>query len=545
MEEKWERISHITLVTIHFYLLLPTLIFCLGWCKWYIGIFAACVIIVAAYFSIRQYVIAKVVANPGSVIDKKSVYKFLTAIIVIVLWVILSGIGGYVWQNDDHLYRNAIFNIIVTEDWPVVRQLTINSIAQERGLIYYIGFWLPAGIIGKIFGLQAGYAFQCIWAVLGIGLFYSLICIWRKKVALWPLFIFIFFSGMDIIGTICSKVPITILWGIEHLERWPGIYQYSSITTQLFWVFNQAIPAWLACALLFLKPNSRNCVFVWVSIMFTSILPFIGLLPYVIYLCCTGDKPLKQFRSVRECIKELWHRFGSIPNIVGGGIIGILFFLYFFRNASGNMWQILQKIPMFIWFVIGVVAIGIVLGIMRLTIQGYGKYLKLFSGAIIICGLIFCGVYLLRQGYPIGKIISRLFMLIWFYMMEVGCYLVVLRHDTSRPDLWWLCCISLMIIPLIKIGTSIDFCMRASIPGLMLIYFWCIKRLNKGFKTYRTYALCVILAIGGITSLHEIARTIVNSSQPYNIEAVEEEAIFTQGNFSGEARGIFWEYIAK
>lgn len=87
--------------------------------------------------------------------------------------------------------------------------------------------------------------------------------------------------------------------------------------------------------------------------------------------------------------------------------------------------------------------------------------------------------------------------------------------------------------------------MRASIPGLVLIYFWVVKKLENGLKAKGTYILCIVLVLGGITGLHEIARTIVYSSRPYNIEAVAEESVFVEGNFSGDATGLFWEYIAK
>lgn len=39
---------------------------------------------------------------------------------------------------------------------------------QMRGLIYYIGYWLPAAVVGKVFGLTAGYYFQYVWAIIGI-----------------------------------------------------------------------------------------------------------------------------------------------------------------------------------------------------------------------------------------------------------------------------------------------------------------------------------------------------------------------------------------
>lgn len=545
MGKKWKRIDLIILIAAHIYLLLPILIFCIGWCKWYIGGAMSCVIAIGAYLSVRKYMLSEPVGRTNLSANRRTLWKCFIAVIIIALWVVLSGIGGYVWQNNDHLYRNTIFNILVKEDWPVLRSMEINGAIQERGLIYYIGFWLPAGLIGKVFGQEAGYAFQCFWAILGIAIFYSLICYWRKKVSLWPLFIFIFFSGLDIVGTLCNGAPIMTLWGVEHLERWPGIYQYSSMTTQLFWVFNQAVPIWIACALLFLRPHPQNCVLIWASVMLTSTLPFIGLFPYVAYIIFKGDKPMCQYCSVTEYFKEVWKRLASIPNIVCGGAIGIISSLYLVQNAAGGMLQKIAQVPIGIFVVIGFCFIGVIVGIVWLIVHGHLRCPKLLGIMVIVCVVIGNGFYLSKQGYPTEQIILRTRMLLWFYLLEAGIYLLLLRQKKSQIGLWWLCSVSLLIFPLIKIGKSIDFCMRASIPGLILIFFWIVKRLEKGFKTAGAYILCILLIVGGITSLHEIVRTIVYSSRPYNIEAVAEEAVFTERNFSGETEGIFWKYIAK
>lgn len=545
MEKKWKRIDSVILTAAHVYLLFPVLIFCVAWCKWYIGGLMSCVIIIGTYMSLRVYMRAKPAERMKISVGGGILWKCLAALLIIVLWVVLSGIGGYVWQNDDHWYRNTIFNILVSEDWPVLRSMEINGALQERGLIYYIGFWLPAGLVGKAFGQEAGYAFQCVWAILGIAIFYSLVCYWRKKVSLWPLFIFIFFSGLDIVGTLCNGEPIAVLWGVEHLERWPGIYQYSCMTTQLFWVFNQAVPVWIACGLLFLRPHSQNCIFIWASVMLTSTLPFVGLFPYVAYIIFKGDKPISQYRSPIEYFKEIWKRSASVPNIVGGGSILLISFLYLIQNTVGEMLKKIAGIPVGIFFLLGIGFIGAAAGVVWLLTHGYLKYLKLLGIIAVLCGVIGCTLLLLRQGYPLQKIIRRAVFLVWFYLLEAGIYLLVLRQEKTQSGLWWLCGITLLVFPLIRVGNSIDFCMRASIPGLILIYLWAIKRLEKGLKTAGTYILCFALIVGGVTSLHEVARTVLYSSRPYSIEAVEEEAVFTGRNFSGETEGIFWRYIAK
>ena len=53
------------------------------------------------------------------------------------------------------------------------------------------------------------------------------------------LFVFVAFSGLDIIPGFSANVPIDFIY---HIERWAKYFQYSSKTTLLYWVFNQAIP---------------------------------------------------------------------------------------------------------------------------------------------------------------------------------------------------------------------------------------------------------------------------------------------------------------
>lgn len=544
MEKKRKRINLVLLTAAHIYLLLPILIFCVGWCKWYIGAVMSCIIVVGAYISINKYMLSEPMGGEQHTCKGK-LWICVVALLLIALWVVLSGIGGYVWQNDDHFWRNTIFDILVKEDWPVVRSTIINDTMQERGLVYYIGFWLPAALVGKLFGQAAGSAIQYIWAVLGIAIFYGLICYWRKKVSLWPLILFIFFSGLDIIGTLCNGAPLFTLWGVEHLERWPGIYQYSSMTTQLFWVFNQAIPVWIACGLLFLRPHPQNCIMIWASLMLTSTLPFIGLFPYVAYIVLRGDKPMDQYGSVAEYFREIWKRLVSVPNLLCGGTVGIICGLYLIQNAAGGLLQKMANIPVIVFAAAGICLLAIIIGFVWLAVHGYLKRLKLPILILLGCGMAGCVLYLLGRGYPIQKIFFHGIWLLWFYMLEAGIYLLLLRQEKSRAGLWWICAVTLLVFPLIRIGTNIDFCMRASIPGLVLIYFWAIQRFKEGIKTAGAYLLCIGLVLGGITSFHEIARTVVYSSRPYNIERVAEENIFSGGNFSGEATGLFWIYIAR
>ena len=253
------------------YLVLPIFIFCFGFLKWYWSLIVGCILIVCIIWGHKDF---KVDRFEILFQNKRMVYK---AICIVVVWVLLSGIGGCAFQNYDHGTRTAIYRALVEYDWPV------KSINDNSGLVYYIGFWLPAACIGKIFGFEVGYKFLYIWAVIGVILTYCLICIWRQKVDLLPILFMIFFSGLDYLGMWFLGEGLADLSEATHLEWWAVELQYSSITTQLFWVFNQAIPAWIATMLLLVQKNNRNIFFILGTLMICSTIPFVGMIPFAIY----------------------------------------------------------------------------------------------------------------------------------------------------------------------------------------------------------------------------------------------------------------------
>ena len=96
MVKKRKRINLIMLTAAHIYLLLPVLIFCIGWCKWYIGAAMSCIIVAGAYMSIRKYMLLVPAERVGVSVNRRTLWICFIAVIIIALWVVLSGIGGYV-----------------------------------------------------------------------------------------------------------------------------------------------------------------------------------------------------------------------------------------------------------------------------------------------------------------------------------------------------------------------------------------------------------------------------------------------------------------
>ena len=486
------------------YILLPFLIFAAGWMKLYYAV-PAVLLLVFCYWKVCKD--APELWFPD--ITRDNIIRSLFILGVIAVWVYMSGIGKFVYQNNDHPIRNVLFNILVEYDWPVINY---DILPQNVGkfdvtaLIYYIGYWLPSAVIGKIFGLRAGYYAQAVWAVLGIALVYYFICARAKKIVVWPLWIFIFFSGLDIAGVFLTNADIALYESIWHAEWWSIPYEYSSMTTQLFWVFNQAIPAWLCTILVWTQKNNRNIVFILACCLLTSTFPFVGLLLLVVFISITREyEALSSYRTLprrvraKEYIKCLVKDTSTIQNVVGGGIIGIISFLYLFGNSSGG--RLMQEDP-----------------------RGPAYY-------------------------------NSLPKLVLFLIVEVAVYAALLYKYNKENKMYYFILLLLCVIPPVKVGYSNDFCMRVSIPFLFILMLLVIEAVAKAWKEkdYGLFAgLLIVLLIGSVTPVLEIKRTWtytyerINAGETVYAEDSDTVEVLNSGNFSGDiSDNFFFKYIAK
>ena len=501
---KIKRESTVILKLAYLYIALPFLIFAAGWMKIYIAIPT---IIIVGYCLWKIYQEADKMWIPE--FTKDNIIKICFIVFVIAMWVYMSGIGKFVFQNSDHTVRNTIFNLLVERKWPVKNYdiLPRNAGAlQATGLIYYIGYWLPSAIFGKLFGLRVGYYAQAVWAVLGISLVYYFICEKAKKVIIWPLWIFIFFSGLDIIGVWITDTDVTAYVNIWHLEWWATPYQFSSMTTQLFWVFNQAIPAWICTMLAYAQKNNRNLVFIAGCSLLTSTFPFIGILLIITFVCLTRNYEETKISSKVSRVEKVKIHIGcvikdtcTIQNILGGGTIGILSFLYLKGNLSGAV--------------------------------------KMHEDS---------NNFMLQNSLP---------KLVLFLLLELLIFAVLLYKYNKDNKLYYFIFMMLCIIPVIKVGYGTDFCMRVSIPFLFIIMLWYMDTLSKAWRE-RGYVLfagmCFVLLLGSMTPLMELKRTWTYTYQRINegeivyAEDYDEVEILNSSNFSGDIEhNFFFEYIAK
>lgn len=491
------------------YLGLPVLIFTLGFLRWYVALPAACVLLLGFLYACRN--------NSG----KHSVQsiaisrtQFCGLIGVILLWTWLGGMNGLFYQTGDWPWRNAIYHDLVEKSWPVFYP------EKSSALVYYFGFWLPPAIPARLVGLLSGSADLAwrvaqgalwLWSCLGLLLtaltlmFYVHADAPSKR---WSaLLIFIFFSGLDILGSAYDGTLHEVLSPAGlHMERitWEG-RQFSSITTCLYWVFNQSIISWLATICFLMEKDSRNYLFLGVSCLCCGPFPFVGLVVLMFVRALSGGA-----RHIRcgNAGKHLRIAF-SPANIALLLTVFPIFCAFFLNNLS-----VINTAPQ---------------ASQRTLWEELDFY---FSRRLAALLFIDAGIF---------------------------CALLWRRH--LKNPLFYGIAASMVILPYFHVGSSQDFCMRATIPTLFCIMAYCAEYLINElpvFKKQRFFEKCLLtglviaLLIGSCTPAMEMFRSIYNvcckrtillAQDPFgSIGVLEEAQNFTAADYE---ETFFFRHLAQ
>ena len=440
------------------YLLFPLIIFVLGNCRWTISL---------PFLLLESWMLFRILraSSQGSTSDKKRWKDWLPALTILAAWVLLSGIGGYMYQNSDHDTRNAILRDLIRHDWPVTYQQESGSGTKTFGLVYYTGFWLPAALVGKLLGWKAANLALFLWTLLGVGLTTALV---RKRIKsswVFAAILLVAFSGLDFLGkslvSIAGIVDYPPLWPpISHLEWWSVMFQYSSFTSQLFWVFNQAIPCWVAMGLILTEINKRNLVFTWSLGFFLSPIAMAAFLPLLalrVFTTQQGETAgvISKTKALILRLKQSLIDVLSLENLLGGGAVLLLSLAYFSANPYGTRFGLIEfKIP------------------------------------VLILMLFF---------------ITFDYLLLW----------LLLRTQYKGNPGFLLTGILLFLIPFFSLGKGYDFSMRASLTYLFCLMVWSGEALHKPSTKAFKIALVALLAIGALTPLYEINRSVYRTVKYY------------------------------
>ena len=449
------------------YLMLPVIIWLVGWFEWWLGVPAA--LLAAAFWQ----------ALCGSWRPSFTAAAVGVAAVA-ACWVILTPAGG-VFDTDwtDWIEHQTTLLDLVRYPWPTFLQDPLRAYVPEEVyspplLRYYLGYFMTPGLAGHWLGPAALNWAVPIWTWLGVALILRMFTRerrgWGAAIAV---LVFVFFSGMDIMRVILTDgwawFDLSIEWdglpgivvGVDHIE-WLGLWdvytQYSSNMTALMWSPHHFISAGLYVLLMLQLRGHRR--FLAVSGVLLAAAPFwstfvaVGLLPLIAALLWKN--------GVRPFLR--W------PNLMLAVPLVALTALYLTSGQTDFPRE-------WIW-------------------ERYEWSL-------------------LARWAPM------------FYLSEfllLTALLWVLRPDLRREPFFIACAATLLLLPLYHYGWDNILSLRASLPSLLLLCWYCTETMSEHGAT-RTYTrrgkkyslgiacMAAILAIGSVTALVELARATNNDSR--------------------------------
>jgi hypothetical protein len=436
------------------YLALPLFIFLIGWLESW----AAVALVACSAYSLRSLVAARARAAPRFLVTP---LQMSVAVTVACAWSILGGADHVFFANADWHVRDAVLHDLVTSPWPVGYG-TVDGL--ESLLRAPVAYYLPAAVAGKLAGLSAAHVAMGLWTALGATLFLLQVLSLtppRLGVALAVSAIIVFFSGLDIVGSLLNDGPhFRSDWNITtHLEWWAGKYQYSSMTTQLFWVPNHALGGWLMIGLLYRNANNSAfdtalpiCI---VALALWSPLTAVGILPFVFWRLCRAA-------------------------------------------VDGRLWSLLRPHAWVPACIVGIFIAG---------------YLVLDAGRVPK-GLSVAG--------RAGDVVLDLLQHAQFFLLEAGFLGAAILWIRRLPEVS-IALLVLAILPIVYLGGGNDFVMRASIPSLAVLAIGACLVLFDAAAADRplrkTLVLGVLLAVGAMTPIAEFARAVILPAWPINMQA--------------------------
>jgi len=436
------------------YLTLPLVVFLVSWFEWWVALpLTMCV-----GYALKSLITAMPRDHGRAPITR---LQLAIAIGVGGGWTAFAGAGHVLFANADWYFRDAVLHDLVTARWPVGYGL---SDGKETLLRAPLAFYLPAALIGKWAGLLSADRIMGVWTAFGASLFLlQVVSLLRSRatVALLAAGVIVLFSGFDIIGSIISSGPRFLAnWNIaQHIEWWASSYQYSSMTTQLFWVPNHALGGWLMIGLM--ARHSRYSAL-------DALLPLL-LVAAALWspLSAAGAVPFVLLRAYRRLFVE---RHWSL--------------------AHPRVWSPALLVG------------AVVSAYLMLDPGGIPKGLSVGSG-------------------DVSEAVMDLLGIAQFFLLEAGFigFAVLL----IRPSAEVVMALGVLaLLPLVRLGPGNDLVMRGSIPSLaVLAVAACLALSSEGtdprLKRRKLLLLC-LLAIGAVTPIQEFARAVMLNAWPMNLQ---------------------------
>lgn len=452
------------------YLTIPFVIFLAGWIRPCIGLPALVLVAVAVVQLWRgrgdREDRLPSLADPDD--EVRMSWKMVAGVLAVILvWCMMAGQGGFVVQTEDWAWRNATMRDLITHDWPVRYD------AWNRALVFYVGHWMVASVIGKLalwmsgsldVAWRAANVVLLIWTATGIALVYlQMVLLLKSRTAgrqIAALALLVFFGGLDALGAFvlnCKQLavgsPLDNSWW-NFGDWWPAIFNFTSNSTLLYWVYHQTVASWIVVLLLARGARVAWIGFVIPLLLLNGPLPASGIVVIGGAAVLAWAWPNLQSRQFRLVVRKAL----ALPNLIGAFVVFPIVWSYLSSNPqSGNF--------SFAW-----------------TSVGTGFFFRRYL--VFIC-------------------------------CEIGLYVLLTARGNRCGFWWWVTVGWLITCPLIRVGNGNDFCMRASIPAMMLLSIIVFRTVDTNWMKARfvTLALLGCLAVGAYVPAKEMCWYVYHLSQ--------------------------------
>ena len=212
------------------YLALPLLLFLQGWVHL---AFSAplCAALACGLYVCARHLPAQRLPLSGRRLAALGLLSFFCLMLVL-----LCGFTGHCQQHADFIIRNAVYERLAANSWPLVTE-------DGHHFIYYLGHWLPPALAASFCPASWAPWLLALWTFLGLELALLAATVrWGiRKTARWALILLCLGSPAAVPD--CLGIPLSSLFAEYHAQ----MVLFIGMPVQLFNTFNHAVPA-LLCA---------------------------------------------------------------------------------------------------------------------------------------------------------------------------------------------------------------------------------------------------------------------------------------------------------
>ena len=268
------------------YLALPLLLFLQGWVY---PVFSAplCAALAYGLYACARHLPAQRLPLSGRGLAVLGLLSFFCLMLVL-----LCGFTGHCQQHADFIIRNAVYERLAANSWPLVTE-------DGHHFIYYLGHWLPPAVGASCCRASGAPWLLALWTFLGLELALLAAAVrWGiRKTARWALILLCL--GSPAAAPDCLGIPLSSLFTEYNAQ----MVLLIGMPVQLFNTFNHAVPALLCAVFVLTRSLSPSGYYLAGAFLLSSSpLGALLLLPYMAYKtlfrCPPARQPLSRLRSL-------------------------------------------------------------------------------------------------------------------------------------------------------------------------------------------------------------------------------------------------------